>query len=141
VRAAHPELDAANVINRVIATARDAGSPGADAIYGFGLLDARAAVTANVRRVTANPMGDLEEWITIYRRADPTPAPVVTAPPLPTPAPVVAGPSNPLGTLLPTVALLRNVGIPVAIVALFLGVGVWLGVTVLRQFKTSRKTR
>ncbi len=141
VRAAHPELDAANVINRVIATARDAGAPGADAIYGFGLLDARAAVTADVPRVTENPMGDLAEWITIYRRAEPTPAPVVTTPPTIDPEPIVAGPSNPLGTLLPTVALLRNVGIPVAIVALFLGVGAWLTVTAVRQFRTSRKTR
>ncbi len=141
VRAAHPELDAANVINRVIATARDAGAPGADAIYGFGLLDARAAVTADVPRVTMNPMGDLAEWITIYRRAESTPTPIVTTPPTIAPEPIVAGPPNPLGTLLPTVALLRNVGIPVAIVGLFLGAVVWLGVTAFRQFKTSRKTR
>ncbi len=141
VRAAHPDLDAANVINRVTATARDAGAPGADAIYGFGLVDARAAVTADIPRVTVNPMGDLAEWITIYRRAEPTPTPEVSAPPTPSSAPVVAGPANPLGTLLPTVALLRNVGIPLAIVALFLGVGAWLTVTAVRQFRTSRKTR
>jgi type VII secretion-associated serine protease mycosin len=141
VRAAHPELDAANVINRVIATARDAGAPGADAIYGFGLLDAKAAVTANVPTVTDNPMGDLAEWITIYRRAESTPAPVVTAPPTVAPDPVIAGPPNPLGTLLPTVAMLRNVGIPVAIVALFLGGVAWLTVMAIRQFRTSRKTR
>ena len=121
VRASHPDLDAANVINRVIATARDAGAQGADAIYGFGLVDARAAVSASVPRVTANPMGDLAEWITIHRRAVATSSPIPTAAPSSTPTspPVVAAPSNPLGTILPTVNQLRNVGIPLGVVVLF----------------------
>ena len=50
VRAAHPDLDAANVINRVIATARDVGPAGADFTYGYGLVDAAAAVGATSRR-------------------------------------------------------------------------------------------
>lgn len=121
VRSAHPELDAANVINRVIATARDAGAPGTDPIYGFGLVDASAAVTAQVPAVTANPMGDLAEWITIYRRAAPTPVPVPTRTTTPAPPVVVAAPASPLGTLLPTVNLLRDVGIPLGVVVLFSG--------------------
>src|SRR5690606_5260354 len=67
VRAAHPERDAANVINRIIATARDVGPEGHDAWYGYGLIDAGAAVTASVPPVTANPMGDLAEWVRVYR--------------------------------------------------------------------------
>ncbi len=135
VRSAHPELDAANVINRVIATAHDAGAPGTDPIYGFGLVDAAAAVTAQVPAVIANPMGDLAEWITIYRRAAPTPVPVPTRSSTPAPPVVVAAPANPLGTLLPTVNLLRNVGIPLGVVVLFSGgliVVVVLGVRAVR---------
>jgi subtilisin family serine protease len=81
VRAAHPDLDAANVINRIIRTARPVASARAvpDPLYGYGLVDAGAAVSANVPAVTANPMGSLEEWIRLYRRAetDPEPAPTV----------------------------------------------------------------
>ncbi len=82
VRAAHPDLDAANVINRIISTARP--PTGVDQasiplLYGFGLVDAAAAVSADVPSVSANPMGSLEEWIRIYRRAasDPLPAPTI----------------------------------------------------------------
>lgn len=141
VIAAHPGLDAANIINRVVATARDAGAPGADASYGFGLVDAAAAVSAtNVARVDANPMGDLADWITVYRRADATPAPVPTAVPSASPAPVAVAPRTPLGTLLPTVNLLRNVGIPVGVLLLFAGLAVWLVVGAVRQFRSPRQT-
>ncbi|MFZ2963159.1 MAG: S8 family serine peptidase [Rhodoglobus sp.] len=139
VRAAHPELDAANLINRVIATAHDAGAPGADPIYGFGLVDAAAAVTATVPAVTANPMGDLAEWITIYRRAESTPAPVPTRTSSPAPPAVVAAPANPLGTLLPTVNLLRNVGIPLAVIALFLAALATVVVLGARAFRAARR--
>ena len=140
VRAAHPDLDAANVINRIVTTARDAGTPGADAIYGFGLVDAQAAVTANVPEVDANPMGDLAEWITVYRRAESTPAPIPSTPPREVPAPVVARPESPLGTLLPTVSLLRDVGIPLVVVVLFAGLLVAFSVGAVRRFKTPRKS-
>jgi type VII secretion-associated serine protease mycosin len=142
VMAAHPELDAANVINRVISTADDAGAQGSDPIYGFGLVDAEAAVTADVAGVTANPMGDLADWIRLNRRAvataTPTVPPVETASPE---APVVdvAGPQNPIGTLYPTVTELRMVGLPLGIVALFVTL---FGVFVLfasRQFKAVRR--
>ena len=140
VIAAHPELDAANVINRVVATARDSGTPGADPIYGFGLIDARAAVEASVPAVSENPMGELADWITLHRRAESTPSPVPTSGPAPTPAPVVAAPKNPLGSILPTVNLLRNVGIPVAVLLLFAVIIGWLGVAALRHFRGSRNS-
>ena len=140
VRAAHPELDAANVINRITSTAKDAGASGPDAIYGFGLINAQAAVNATVPRVTENPMGSLSEWITVYRRADApqTPVPSVT-PVAPEPEPVVVGPANPLGTLLPTVNQVRNVGIPLGVVVLFGSIAVVVIVTAVRQFKSVRK--
>lgn len=140
VMAAHPELDANNVIERVVATARDAGAAGTDPIYGYGLIDAHAAVTASVPQVGANPMGDLAEWIKVYRRAASTPVPVPTATSSPSPAPVVAAPVNPLGTLLPTVNLLRNVGIPLGVIAVFGGLMVLLVVRVIARFKGPHKT-
>jgi type VII secretion-associated serine protease mycosin len=142
VMAAHPELDAANVINRVVSTARPAGAQGSDPIYGFGLVDAAAAVSAEVAAVDANPMGDLAEWIRLNRRAVATATP--TVPPVPTEsaeAPIVdaAGPGNPVGTLYPTITELRMVGLPLGIVALF---ATLFGLFVLfasRQFKAVRR--
>ncbi|GAB7043713.1 MULTISPECIES: S8 family serine peptidase [Catenuloplanes] len=58
VKAKHPDLDATNLINRLTATARDEGTPGRDAQYGFGTIDALAAVSADVPAVTANPVGN-----------------------------------------------------------------------------------
>ena len=77
VRSAHPDLDAANVINRIIRTAHPAADETAvpDPLYGYGLVDAGAAVSASVPLVTANPMGSLEDWIRTYRRADAAPVP------------------------------------------------------------------
>lgn len=70
VRAAHPELDAANVIERVIRTATPAPEQAGvrpSPRYGYGLVDAEAAVSARVPRVTANPLGSLAEWVSVYR--------------------------------------------------------------------------
>ncbi|QKJ19049.1 S8 family peptidase [Microbacterium hominis] len=102
VRAAHPELDAANVINRIIRTADPAAGATAvpDPIYGYGLVDAAAAVEASVPLVEANPMGSISEWIRLYRRAqgDPIAEPstqAVEIAPLP-PAESAARPESPL---------------------------------------------
>jgi subtilisin family serine protease len=146
VRAAHPELNAANVINRIVKTAHDTGAPGTDAIYGFGLVDAEDAVNAYVPQVEANPMGSLAEWITIYRRAASTPAPLPSSSSTPAPAPVIdgvpdaAGPVSPLGTLLPTVSMLRNVGVPLAVYGIFLTIFAVWGRAVWRRFRTTRET-
>jgi subtilisin family serine protease len=57
VRAAHPDLDASNVIQRLITTADD-GSQGRTEELGFGRVDAAAAVTAtDVETVSENPLG------------------------------------------------------------------------------------
>ncbi|WP_354178783.1 S8 family serine peptidase [Arthrobacter sp. UYP6] len=79
IRSAYPDLSAADVINRIIATARDAGTPGQDTLYGYGLLDAGAALTADVPSVTANPLGNIADWIRIHRR-DASAAPATDAP-------------------------------------------------------------
>jgi subtilisin family serine protease len=147
VRAAHPGLDANDVINRIVSTAKDAGAFGNDAIYGFGLIDAKAAVQASVPRVSENPMGSLAEWITVHRRAPsvavPDPTTVPTAPPTSTAPPVApdsARPQSPLGTILPTVALLRNVGIPLAVVLFFLSAFVAVVVLGVQRVRAARET-
>lgn len=120
VRAAHPELSAADVIQRIIATARDRGAPGDDPIYGYGLLDANAAVNAVVPTVTANPLGSLAQWVTLHRPADAAAGPASTSRvPVSAPAPA-SDVRDPVGLLLPSPTTLQLVGIPVLIVLLAL---------------------
>ena len=61
VRAQFPDLDAANVVNRMIATGRDVGAPGKDDESGYGIVDPVAALTADVPTVSENPLGTPEE--------------------------------------------------------------------------------
>lgn len=137
VRAAHPELDASNVINRVVATARDAGPAGADFTYGFGLVDAAAAVSADVPAVTENPMGDLVEWVRLNRRAASTATPTISPEPVESGPPAAAGPGNPIGELLPSVTSLQLVGLPLFAVSILLFIAVGLGLGAVRHFRSS----
>jgi subtilisin family serine protease len=121
VMAAHPGISAANAINRVISTARDAGAKGVDPIYGYGLVNAAAAVRNTVPNVTANPMGSLAAWIHLNRRAEPTATPKTPPTSRSTASPAVAQsvPENPLGILYPTPTQLRNVGLPLGLILAF----------------------
>jgi subtilisin family serine protease len=56
VRSRWPTLDAANVINRLIRTARDLGPTGRDDRYGYGEINPVAAVSATVPVVRRNPL-------------------------------------------------------------------------------------
>ncbi len=141
VRAAHPELNAANVINRITATAKYPGVAVPSPIYGFGLVDAAAAVTASVDPVSSSPAAELKEWIHLHRRAEVTPAPAPTdsPSPSPTPAPVPqAEQANPLGTILPTVAQLRDVGLPLLVFTAFLALLTGWIVTFIHRAKGTR---
>ncbi|CAN5415938.1 N/A [soil metagenome] len=141
VRAAHPDLDAANVVNRIIVTARDRGKSGPDFIYGYGLVDAEAAVTDDVGLVDANPVGDLAEWIRINRRAPAAEPPVVEpveTSPVETPP---AAATNPTGTLLPSVTSLQLVGIPSLVIALFIIVLCVLIFGAVRAYGSNRRAR
>ncbi len=141
VRAAHPELDADNVINRILATAKDAGAPGEDPLYGFGLVDAAAAVSVDVPSVTTNPMGDLKEWIRVNRRADATPVPSAT-PKVPAGATAlpVAEARDPVGVLLPSVTTLQLVGVPLLVLLVLLLTLAGFAVAAVRYF-LGRRTR
>lgn len=146
VRAAHPDLDAANVINRLIKTAIPVpemrSTP--DVLYGYGLLDADAAVTASIPSVKANPMGDLKEWVRLYRRAD-SPAPPapanspapVAVPPLPAAEP----PTEQGSPLLPSAETLRYGTLPLLALTVP-GTLIALGVTAAaRRIRTERGRR
>ncbi len=70
VRAAHPEATAADVVTRLIATARPVTNIVPDPLYGYGLVDAAAAVRAELAPVAENPLGSVAEWVALNRRAD-----------------------------------------------------------------------
>lgn len=137
VRAAHPELKAPDVINRIIRTARPAGDGTVPSpVYGYGLLDAAAAVTADVPHVSANPMGDLSQWIHIHRRAETS---ATAAPNRPdaqaAPAPAKLALERPVAWeafFWPQWSVLTTLWLPFALIVGFVtllalgGVGAWL---------------
>jgi subtilisin family serine protease len=144
VRSAHPDLDANNVLNRLISTATPAVGVTShpDPLYGYGLVNAAAAVTAQVPTVSTNPVGDLAEWIRLYRRADAEPAPQPTVgpvdvPPLPE-ADAVSAPHHPL---LPSEESLRYGSLPLA-AATVASIMVVLGLTAAaRRIRLAREPR
>ncbi|MFF3867518.1 S8 family serine peptidase [Micromonospora sp. NPDC001898] len=56
VRSRYPDLDAADVVNRLVRTARDQGARGRDPEYGFGAVDVLAVLTRSVPKADANPL-------------------------------------------------------------------------------------
>jgi type VII secretion-associated serine protease mycosin len=56
IRSRWPTMPAAEVINRIIHTAKDLGAPGRDDQYGFGEVNPAAALTAEVPTVPRNPL-------------------------------------------------------------------------------------
>ncbi|MGH3546270.1 MAG: type VII secretion-associated serine protease mycosin [Mycobacteriales bacterium] len=58
VRAAHPELGAASVVQRLISAAWDYGAPGRDDKFGYGIVNPTRAITARVGAVATNPLGN-----------------------------------------------------------------------------------
>ena len=69
VRAQYPDLDANNVINRVISTATKMTDEPYSTEFGYGLIDPVKALTAEVPAVQENPLGSLEEWVKLYRKS------------------------------------------------------------------------
>jgi subtilisin family serine protease len=146
IRSAHPDLAAIDVINRIIKTAIPV--PGVtrvpDPLYGYGLVDAAAAIAADLPTVDENPMGDLAEWIRLYRRADtqpePDPEPTITPVQIP-PLPDADAPTDPGSPLLPSAESLRYGTLP--LIALTVpGILVALGVTAAaRRIRSARTSR
>ena len=80
VRSAYPSMDAANVINRVLVTANRVIDTIPDPIYGYGLVDAYGALTADVPYVGANPLGSIDEWVVLHRKLEGNPTVVPLGP-------------------------------------------------------------
>jgi subtilisin family serine protease len=74
VRAKYPQLDANNVINRVIATATKMTDEPYSTQFGYGLIDPQKALTARVPLVEENPLGSLKDWVKLYRSSTDEPA-------------------------------------------------------------------
>lgn len=123
IRSKWPEMSAKQVINRIVTTAKDAGTSGKDPIYGFGVLDAEAALKAEVPEAEANPLGSIADWIRVHRRGDfstPTPEPSESPnsaePTLPNPTvPVAKAPAR-VDDALPAAVVLGFGGLFLAIV-------------------------
>jgi membrane-anchored mycosin MYCP len=80
IRSKWPDMSAKQVINRIVTTAKDAGPAGKDPLYGFGVLNAEAALKDSVPEAAANPLGSISDWIRVHRRGNlATPAPVASA--------------------------------------------------------------
>lgn len=80
IRSKWPAMSAEQVVNRIVSTAKDAGAPGKDPLYGFGVLNAEAALKDTVPEVTDNPLGSIAEWIRVHRRGNlASPAPLPTS--------------------------------------------------------------
>ncbi|MDQ0665247.1 membrane-anchored mycosin MYCP [Arthrobacter ulcerisalmonis] len=92
IRSKWPGMSAEQVINRIVSTAKDAGAPGKDPLYGYGILNAEAALKADVPEASVNPLGTIAEWIRVHRRGNPAPA---------TPAPTAAAPVPSAAPTLP----------------------------------------
>lgn len=137
IRAAHPELDANNVIARIIGTATAKPGVVPSPIYGYGLIRADRAVSADVPQVSENPLGSLDEWIRLHRRglATPNVLPVHQDEPYPDPA---SPPWFAAIKLLPTAQSLALVTVPLGVLTGFASLGVLLGAFALRRSRQGR---
>lgn len=142
VRAEYPELDAANVINRVIRTADPNGHEVPSPLYGFGLIDPVPALNADVEEIDANPLGSLAEWITLHRRASSTEPP---AEPSESEIVPIADPPPPAdegtATFLPTPWTLAYITVPLSLVAGFGTLATLLGIGATRHTRRTVRIR
>ena len=142
MRSEFPELDAANVINRVIRTADPKGEEVPSPLYGYGIIDPVAALTEEVEAVQANPLGSLAEWIRVHRRADlPVQEGVGQDPeeivPIADPPPPR---SDSAKTLLPTAWTLAYITVPLSLVAGFGTLAALLGIGATRHIRRTSRT-
>ncbi len=124
IRSKWPDMSARQVINRIVSTAKDAGAPGKDPLYGFGVLDAEAALKADVPETTVNPLGSISDWIRVHRRGNPVssepaalPSPSSAAPTLPEATVPVAKAPSPADSAVPAMVVLGFGGLFVCIIA------------------------
>jgi membrane-anchored mycosin MYCP len=139
IRSKWPEMTASQVINRIVTTAKDAGAPGKDPIYGFGVLNAEAALKEDVPETKVNPLGSISDWIRVHRRGEAatTPAavpgntPTSAAPTLPNATVPVAEAPSQLDSAIPAVVV-------IGFGALFLAI---IGAAAIQLRRASRNPR
>ncbi|MGR0221923.1 S8 family serine peptidase [Agromyces sp. ZXT2-6] len=144
VRAEYPELDAANVINRVIRTADPKGEEAPSPLYGYGIIDPVAALTAEVAAVEANPLGSLEDWIRVHRRADLPEEDTADGQDAEEIVPIADPPpprSESAKTLLPTPWTLAYITVPLSLVAGFGTLAALLGIGATRHIRRTERIR
>jgi len=124
IRSKWPDMSASQVINRIVSTAKDAGLPGKDPLYGFGVLNAEAALKAEVPESSVNPLGSISDWIRVHRRGNPVssapaalPSPSSAAPTLPEATLPVAEAPSPADSAVPAMVVLGFGGLFVCIIA------------------------
>ena len=124
IRSKWPEMSAKQVIDRIVSTAKDEGTPGKDPLYGFGVLNAEAALKDDVAETKANPLGSIADWIRVHRRGNletPAPEPSAEAPApqatLPKATVPVAVPPSQLDSALPAAVVIGFGVLFVAIIA------------------------
>ena len=64
----YPKESAAQLAQRLIASADDAGVTGRDPLYGYGIFNPQDAMALAAPAVTANPLGSISEWIAVHRK-------------------------------------------------------------------------
>jgi subtilisin family serine protease len=115
IRSKWPEMSASQVINRIVTTAKDAGAPGKDPIYGFGVLNAEAALKDDVPETKVNPLGTVADWIRVHRRGEsvatapaavPGDSPTSAPPTLPSATVPVAEAPSPLDSAVPAMVVI-----------------------------------
>ncbi|SEB35419.1 Subtilase family protein [Paramicrobacterium humi] len=119
LRSAYPDMDADNIINRLVTTAVPTSQQGDDVPspdYGYGLANVGKAIDSDVAPVTTNPMGSLKDWITVNRRAEAeTAAPPVDKTTVKALAPIPKA-DDTVNPFLPTPETLRYISIPAAVI-------------------------
>ncbi|GGH62715.1 S8 family peptidase [Rothia aerolata] len=74
IKEEYPELTGNQIIQRIIESADDAGEPGRDALYGFGIINPEKALAEDTPDDTeSNPLGSMREWMSVHRKAEETP--------------------------------------------------------------------
>ncbi|OUM40819.1 peptidase S8 [Arthrobacter agilis] len=121
IRSRYPDLTAEEVVNRIVDTARDAGAPGFDTLYGYGVLDVAAAVNSDIEVPQESRLGSMADWIQLYRRGSAPPATPPAAPD-PAPQPVLTAPAPPRAvepedtTVLPSAVVLGFGGLMLVVI-------------------------
>lgn len=77
IKQKYPQESAAQIAQRLIASADDAGATGRDPLYGYGVFNPRDALALPDPEITVNPLGSISAWVAVHRKhqvSAPTPS-------------------------------------------------------------------